>query len=371
MSIYDAVITGGGPAGCAAAILLAGRGLRVLLLEQKRYPAHKLCGEFLSGEAAGALARLGALDTVRDSGAQAIERAVLVDCEADSFASDLPAPALGISRYQLDSILWHRAKEAGAECREGVSVRAIEGDFEHGFTVATGDGEFRGRLALAAHGKRARLDQALKRPEANHRSPYVAFKAHFHGDVKLNAIEMYAFPGGYCGISPVEGGLANVCWIAHEKTLAEADARVEGMLRGALTQNPALAARLAEMEPADRFKGVSNVVLGAKGTFAGDIALIGDAAGMIAPLCGDGMAMALRSAEIIAPLAGSFLAGEIEGEAFRSYYSRAWRQEFGLRLAIGQVAHPTSFSPPLAHAALGLLRAAPAVGRWLIRKTRG
>lgn len=368
---YDAILIGGGLAGCTAAVSLACRSFRVLLLEQKRYPRHKLCGEFLSGEAAGALTRLGVLDELSEAGARRIDRALLVDCRGGSFACDLPAPALGISRYRLDPILWRRSMECGADCRDGVTVRSVQGDLKTGFQVETSAGGFEARVVISAHGKRARLDQSLSGRRATWTSPYVAFKGHFHGARMGNSIEMYGFPGGYCGISPVEDGLANICWIAHEKALAEAGGSVQGMLQSALTKNSILAERLETMRPAGKFTGVSRVALGARGTFAGDICLIGDAAGMIAPLCGDGMAMALRSAEIASGAAGDFLAGRCDTARYRRRYTRDWNREFALRLSIGRFAHSAGISPLVAHISLGMLRAAPWLGRWLVKKTRG
>lgn len=367
---YDALIIGGGLAGCSAAILLAQRGFRVLLLEQKRYPVHKLCGEFLSGEAAGALARLGTLDRLCEAGAQKIEHARLVDSGGKSFECRLPAPALGISRYRLDPILWRRAGECGADCRDGITVRSIQGDLDKGFDVETTAGDYSARLVIAAHGKRSRLDKSLARKPAARHSPYVAFKAHFRGDRLADTIEMFGFPGGYCGVSPIENGLVNVCWIAHEKALARAGGSVESMLLN-LPQNPALAHRLKNLAPVDKFTGVSHVVLGAKGTFAGDICLAGDSAGMIAPLCGDGMAMALRSGEIAAGAAGDFLCGRSDRKRYQATYTRAWNREFATRLAIGNLAHPAAISPPVAQLSLATLRLFPALGAWLIKKTRG
>jgi len=366
---YDVIIAGGGLAGCGAAIQLAESGARVLLLEQKRYPMHKLCGEFLSGEASGLLARLGAQEAIVAAGAQSIHRAFLSDGQS-LFTCDLPSPALGLSRYRLDPVLWGRATEAGADCRAGVCVRAVRGDLQSGFCVETSVGTFEARMALCAHGKRAKLDEALERP-VGYRSPYIAFKAHFRGQHDPSAIEMYGFDGGYCGLSPIEDGLVNVCWIAHERALEEGGGLVEGMVEGVLKKNPKLSERLGGLSLTGKFKGISNIRLGAKGTFQGDVCLIGDAAGMIAPLCGDGMAMALRSAEIAAPLAVSFLKGEIDGLAYRSAYTSAWKSEFGMRLLLGRLAHAGSIAPPLAHAWLALLRMAPGFGRWLIEKTRG
>src|SRR5713226_2814183 len=78
MSEYDAVIIGGGPAGCSAAISLSQRGARVLVLEEKRMPRGKLCGEFITPEGFATLERLGVMDRMLAAGAQKISRVSLV-----------------------------------------------------------------------------------------------------------------------------------------------------------------------------------------------------------------------------------------------------------------------------------------------------
>ena len=161
--IYDAIAIGAGLSGCSAAIQLAKRGYRVLLLEQSHYPMHKLCGEFLSIEVTEAFENLGILEQVRKVGAHPINRAYLTTASGASFRSDLPSAALGLSRYQLDLMLFQRSQALNVDCQDNTKVIGVTGNLQEGFTVNTSKGEFRGRLVLGAFGKRSPLDRTLNR----------------------------------------------------------------------------------------------------------------------------------------------------------------------------------------------------------------
>ena len=369
---YDAMIIGGGLAGCSAAIQLAERGKRVLLLEKQRYPAHKLCGEFLSVEVLAMFERLGVHEAIWQAGAQPIDNTVITTTDGAVFESALPGTALGLSRYTLDQLLFERARTAGAEAHDGVNVQDVAGTLKEGFAVTTSEGTFEARMVLGAYGKRSTLDRKLNRLFLKARSPFVAFKAHYAGVDLPGVIELHAFPGGYCGLSHVEQGQVNACWIAHGEALKEAGGTPEAMIAHSLGKNPALAGRFAAMERvSDRFIAVSQITFIPKGAFAGDICMIGDTAGMIAPMCGDGMAMALRTAELVTPLATAFLEGGLDAGAFRTAHERAWHREFGLRMRLGRWMHHAYCRPAVARLSVGAVRRMPGVGRWLIRKTRG
>lgn len=365
--IYDVIIVGAGLAGCSAAIQLADRGWKVLLLEQQRYPTHKLCGEFLSVEVMASFAQLGILAAVQQIGAHPIQRALLTSSAGAQFTHRLPGVALGLSRYRLDLLLFERAIAAGATALDGAMVRAISGDATTGFTVTTSQGNFTGRMVLAAYGKRSRLDH--DRAFVQRRSPWVAFKAHCTGLELPGVIELHGFAGGYCGLSMIETGQVNLCWIGHERVLYSSDDR---QLPEALWANPVLADRLRQVQfdPAVR-NHLGQISLALKGNFMGDICMIGDTVGMITPLCGDGMAMALRTAEIVVPLADRYLGGQNDFPAFQRGYTQAWRREFQLRLGLGRVMHSAFIRPSIAQASITVCQQFPTVGHWLIRHTRG
>lgn len=368
---YDIIIAGGGLAGCAAATLLARRGHHVALVEKGSFPRHKLCGEFLSPEVQDAFQRLGVLDAVRDAGAHAIDRATITSPGGATFACDLPGTAIGLSRFVLDEMLFETAGAAGADTFDRTRVTDIQGSLTDGFTVATDHGDMTGRVVLGAFGKRSTLDRKLDRPFLNDASDLVAFKAHFSGVSVPHTIEIHAFPGGYCGLSHVENDRLNVCWIGHTDGLQDAGGRPETMMQATLRQNPHLDERLSAATRETDFYAVSQVSLEPKAPFERDVCMIGDTAGMIAPLCGDGMAMALDAASLAAPHVEAFLEGDRTAEGFRSGYRQDWSDTFSLRMRVGRLAHAAAMRPAVAATTVGALRLAPALGRWLVRATRG
>ncbi len=367
--IYDVIIVGAGLAGCSAAIQLADWGHSVLLLEQQRYPAHKLCGEFLSIEVLGIFEHLGILDQVERSGAQPINQALVTTADGASFTRALPGTALGLSRYQLDLMLFERAIAVGATGYDGTVVKAMTGDFATGFQVETSRGNFQSRTVLAAYGKRSALDTQRDRPFTRKPSPWVAFKAHCSGLDLPNMIELHAFAGGYCGLSAIETGQINLCWIGHESVLQPG---ADQNLPPALYDNPVLRDRLSQLKfdrtVQNRLRQISFAL---KGNFDGDICLIGDTAGMITPLCGDGMAMALHTAEMVVPLVSNYLQNPSPATQWKREYQRQWQQEFQPRLQLGRLLHAGFIRPPIAQASVKLCQQFPTIGDWLIRRTRG
>jgi menaquinone-9 beta-reductase len=373
--IYDVIVVGAGLAGCSAAIQLAAQGVTVLLLEQSRYPTHRLCGEFLSVEVLATFVQLGILDAVREAGAHPIQEAYLTTSSGASFHRKLPGTALGLSRYQLDSILFKRAQAAGADCRDGTAVRTVTGTLQEGFTVSTRQEDFRGRIVIGAFGKRSSLDRKLNRDFVRQRSPWVACKAHYrlHGESTelSNRIELHAFPGGYCGLSQIEAGQINVCWIAHERILQSISSAEDRLTPVALFQNSVLAERLQSMHRLRTAQSLTQISFAVKDKFEGDILMMGDAGGMITPLCGDGMAMALRSTELAVPWVVKQLQGKLRQGEFQTQYERLWQREFKPRLQLGRLMHSLFVQPSLATVGVGICTLFPALGDWVIRSTRG
>src|ERR1700687_1929498 len=132
---YDVAVVGGGPAGCSAAIHLALRGARVVLLEARAYPHDKLCGEFLSPECAGLLDQQGLTPALSGLGPALIETVCLSAPDGTTWESRLPGPALGVTRRALDQALAQRAAALGVEVRAGTTVTRIEGSLAQGFKL--------------------------------------------------------------------------------------------------------------------------------------------------------------------------------------------------------------------------------------------
>lgn len=367
---YDVIVVGGGLAGCTAAAVLARQGAAVLVLEKDRFPRDKLCGEFLSTEVSELCDRLGILPVLVSSGARSIRRLQLTAPSGRTFETPLPGTAMGLSRRTLDAAFFEHAREQGAEVREHCAVRSIDGSLSDGFIVEHDRGTERARVVVGAYGRREMLDRRLQRSFLRETSPYVAFKAHFVGIDLGDCIELHGFPGGYCGLLMEEHGMVNVCWITHRNALSRSGGSPESMMDGAFGSNPVLRRRLAGLERTSEFHAAAQLFFRKKGLFDGDLCMVGDAAGMIAPLCGDGMGMAIASGEWAAHAIVPFLAGRIDASEFRGSYERGWSDRFSRRMQIGRMLHRALVRRGPSELAVRLARLFPSAALSIIRATR-
>ncbi|HEX7070732.1 MAG TPA: NAD(P)/FAD-dependent oxidoreductase [Rhodothermales bacterium] len=371
-NLFDVIVVGAGLAGSSAAIHLVSRGYSVLLLEKHFYPVHKLCGEFLSGESQTYLHRLGVLEAVRDAGAQQINHALIGTRKGRRYTLRLRRHGLGISRFSLDHILMVRAVAAGVTVRQGLTVKEIEGDLDTGFTVATDTGVFASRIVIGAYGKRSTLDRKLERGFLDSSRAHVAFKAHFEGAADADVVELHAFDGGYLGLCPLGRNVVNACWIGHETMLRDSAGDPDEMLRRIQADNPYLGERMRTLERIpSSYLATSQLYFRSKGAMKADVAMVGDAAGLIAPMSGDGMSMALRSSEILVPYVDRYLRGRVDAEDFRRRYARRWQFEFMLRMQVGYWLHEGFCTPRAAETGVAIARGVPLLGRALMRATRG
>ncbi len=374
---YDAAVIGGGLAGCGAAITLAERGMRVAVFEAGTYPRHKVCGEFLSPDSTAHLRALGVLERIQAQRPARLRSAVITSPDGMCWEANMPGEGLGFSRYALDCLLAERAREAGADVITRSSVTRIDGDLTRGFALGarttTGEQSVTARMVIGAHGKREGIDRTLGRRFLNTPQPFVGFKAHFHGDPLPGRVDVHAFRGGYCGLSEVEGGVINVCLLARTDVFQRyGSARIPDFIDWMRSQNPRLDRWLAAAEMvSDRWYGISQIPFVPKEVVERDVLMAGDAAGLIAPLAGDGMSIALHNGRMAADHAAAFLDGKIDVPDLRRMYRRAWRETFAARLRLGRFLQPWMFEPRLLSFGLRLLHHAPAVGRYLVKETRG
>ena len=382
----DILVVGAGPGGTAVAFALAQRGWDVILAERQRYPADKLCGEFLSADGVAVLNRLGMWPESGHESFPRIGEVSLSATDGSLWTSELPDAGVGCSRCRLDHMLMDACRRIGVQVVEGIRVRRVNGDFGGGFVAqaSAGDEErsFRSRLVVVAYGKHGRLTgegpQGEHDPRMAHQNQLMALKVHIEANAGAlrqlaGKVELHGFPGGYAGLSEVEGDKINLCLLTQVARFREAGSDCERFSMQWMMQNPALAGRLEMLRP--RWAGrlaQANLSFGSRRRSRIGVLYLGDSAGSITPLCGDGMSMALRSAELISPEIDRFLQGTLTGSRLLHDWKRLWRAEFRRRLRLGRLLQwVLQGGGKRAARAIRLLQSSPALGRWLIRQTRG
>ncbi len=376
--MFDTAVMGGGLAGCHAAITLAQQGQRVLLLEAGDYPRHKVCGEFLSPECAALFAETGFLEVLRQHKPETIRTVRLTAPDGTEWRTTFPKSAIGISRYALDAALADYAVQQGVELQTRTRVSAVTGSLTDGFTLNVrsdaGPVTIMARSMIAAHGKRSTLDRSLNRTFLRQPQPYVGLKRHFNGPPLTQHLDLHIFPGGYCGMSEVEDGSANVCLLVRQEVFQRAAGdppAIDRFITWMGQQNPVLGTWLKEAVPVeDEWLSVSQIPLMNKGAVQDDILFAGDAAGMIAPLAGDGMAMALHGGKLAAESIARWLSNEMTAEQMLRDYDRTWQRTFAMRLRLGRALQAVMLRPSLLIPGLRLMNRLPMLGDFIVTQTR-
>ena len=377
MSDYDVIIAGAGPAGTSAAIHLATNGLKVLLVEQKKFPRPKLCGEFISPECQDHFQRLGVARQIVCADPASISETVFyssrghhVSVPSSWFGERM---ALGLSRAVMDDVLLRRAAELGVEVIEGVSVVGprINADRVHGLKVRTetGENEFQAPLTIDSTG-RARI-LARKTNHAHKQKPkLIAFKAHFQNTrVAPGACEIYFYPGGYGGLSSIEAG-SNLCFIVSAEQVKQCHSDPERVMRELVMQNRRARYTLEPAQTTSEWLSASWEEFGrqspapAKGLLA-----IGDAAAFIDPFTGSGMLMAFESGELAAEVIVRHR-HDLSSPSLAADYTDSYRKKFDSRLKICSLLRRAAFSPRLAEWGVTIFGASERFRNRVARATR-
>lgn len=361
--MYDLIVIGGGPAGTSAAITSARRGLRVLLLDRSHFPRHKVCGEFVSAESLDLLATLlSAPHTALLQNAVRITQArIFVDTR--ELRVPVEAAAASIARWELDVALWQSAQESGVETKAQITVQAIRGAGP--FVVTSSDGEDETRAVINSSGRWSNLSSAA--PHAG-TTKWLGLKAHFAETGPPGSVDLYLFEGGYCGVQPVAlhgdtNGRVNAC------AMVRAD--VASTLGDVLTKHPALKKRSTDWRPLSDPVSTSPLIFQKPQPVRNDICMAGDAAGFVDPFVGDGISLALRSGALAAQCLAPFLAGQISLSHALTDYQREYERELALVFRVASKLRRMMTLPRgLRSALVAMLENAPAVTRYLVRKTR-
>ncbi|HJY27808.1 MAG TPA: NAD(P)/FAD-dependent oxidoreductase, partial [Pyrinomonadaceae bacterium] len=201
---FDVIIAGAGPAGTSAAIHLAQHNLRVLLVEQKKFPRAKLCGEFISPECQKHFENLGVADAIATSAPSALTETIFYSTRGHHVSvpsSWFGRPAaLGLSRAVMDDVLLRRAQACGVNVIEGATINEPILDAQTVRGVRLKENEYLAPLTIDATGRARILTKKLNAAEPKSKATLIAFKAHLRNTrVAPGACEIYFYPDGYGG----------------------------------------------------------------------------------------------------------------------------------------------------------------------------
>ena len=366
----EVAILGAGPAGSTLATLLTRRGLNVALVDRDTFPRDKLCGEFLSYDALPILERLELLPSLDGLGATTISRCRVISGKT-TYEFHLPSPARGISRLRFDELLFETAIGSGARRLDGWAAELLPrpgGAPQVALLRGQDKLLLNPRVVVGAWGRWGRNDLILKREfVSDHGRRHFGFKRHYRGPLAADVIELHSFHRGYLGVSGIEGGQTNICGLVHESRLKGLKGGWESFTQQLASEQGSLQTLFSSNTPVDReFLSSEPVIFVPKSSVEDGIFMVGDAAGLVDPLTGNGMAMALQSALIAAPAILERLQGSTG--AGRSY-QRRFREFFGARLWWSRrvaflLSRPALLNPLLR------LRAPAGVGRFLVERTR-
>ena len=370
---YDLAIVGGGLAGLSLSIQMAKAGYKIILFEKEQYPFHRVCGEYISLESWDFLQGLGV--DLRSLNVSQIKRLCVSAKNGNSFEQELPLGGFGISRYKLDHCLAQIAKQSRVVLFEQTRVNEIN-FFNDEFNIQSTIGSFKAKVAVGCFGKRSNLDVKWKRAfvlaKKNKLNNYIGVKYHIRYNFPEDLIALHNFKKGYCGISKIENEQYCFCYLTVADNLQNSGNDIKKMEQTILSANPHLKKIFNESEMLWKEPVViSQISFDKKNLIEDHVLMIGDAAGMITPLCGNGMSMALHASKIAAGQIHEFLKGTISRELMEQNYSAKWNNLFSKRLRTGRMLQRLLNDPRLTNLVIGINRYFPSLIKALVKKTHG
>lgn len=372
-SQYDIAIVGGGLAGLTLAIQCADAGYRAILFEKEKYPFHKVCGEYISNESKNFLLDRGV--PLEEWLLPAIDRLQVSDMQGRLYDFALPSGGFGVSRYRLDHALYQLALQKGVVVYEAAKVNDVIFK-ENVFIIYSNNAVFKTKLAAGCFGKRSNLDLKWKRSFTDRKpdklNNLIAVKYHIRYPQQKNTISLHNFENGYCGISAIEDENCCLCYLTTADNLQRSGNSIHTMEKNILTRNPQLAtifsnADFLYKEPL----AISQISFLPKQQVENHVLMLGDAAGLITPLCGNGMSMAMHAAKLAFIQADLFLSGSIGREQMEQQYAKSWKDNFASRIGTGRWVQRFFGGSWSTAVFLRTMHAFPFISKQVIGKTHG
>ncbi|MGS0747139.1 NAD(P)/FAD-dependent oxidoreductase [Halpernia sp. GG3] len=362
------LIIGGGLAGLTSAIHLSKLGFSVVVIEKNSYPKHKVCGEYISNEVSPYFKWLNVdIEALKPTHIKTLKFSSESGKEIET---KLPLGGFGVSRYILDEALYLKAISQNCTVLEDL---VNEVDFKDGiFEVKLASGKvLKSKIVVGAFGKRSNLDVQMKRDFSQNKSPWLAVKSHYSGNFPDDVVGLHNFKGGYCGVSKVENNEINICYLTNFKSFKE-HKNIEEFQQEVVSRNPHLKGILKNsVQIFDKPLTISQVSFEKKRNVENHILMLGDTAGLIHPLCGNGMAMAIHSAKLASDQVQDYLAENISRDEMERNYAKNWNLNFKKRLRYGRFLGKIFENSSLSETLTKLITYFPFMLPLIIKKTHG
>lgn len=365
----EITVIGGGLAGLVSSILLQRKGYSVSLFEKKQFPFHRVCGEYISDEVKPFLQRNGLFpDSYNPSEIRNFE---FTSVKGRSFELALDLGGFGISRHAFDDFLYQIALKEGVHVVVKAPILDVKFNSDR-FELSTANEQFESQLVIGAYGKKSVLDKKLQRGFTQKRAPYIGVKYHIKTDYPKDKVALHNFPSGYCGISAIEQDKYNLCYLGSRNMLRKYGS-IEAMEANEVKRNPFLRHIFENSEFLFEKPEVINEFSFAPKTAVEDhILMAGDSAGLITPLCGNGMAMAIHAAKILVDcIEKHYAKGQLNRALLERDYQSAWGNTFKKRLRVGRRTQSLFGSAITSEIAVTLMKNSSFLAYQIMKNTHG
>ncbi len=365
---WNVIILGGGLAGLTTALHLSKHNCSVCLIEKNKYPHHKVCGEYVGNEVLPYLNSLGIDPFIL--GAKNISKFEITNSQGFPIKASLPLGGFGISRFAFDNLLFESIKDKVEVVFDTVE-KIIFGD--NLFTVSTQNkNTFEGDFVIGTFGKRSNIDLFLERKFINQKSNWLAVKNHFEYGFADDVVALHNFEDGYCGLSKTETNAVNACYLTTFKSFKKYG-DIDTFQKKEMSKNPILKKFFDEAKPIfNRPLTISQISFDKKEPVENHIFMLGDSAGLIHPLCGNGMAMAIKSAQIFSELfLAAFQKSNVDRVKLEEEYANRWQNEFGERLKTGRLIQRVLLNSVASKVGFTIAKTVPSLVPKIIEKTHG
>ncbi len=370
---FDIGIIGGGLAGLSLSILMAKAGHKVILFEKEKYPFHRVCGEYISLESRRFIESLGV--NLHSLDLPIITKLIVSSPNGNFIKSKLDLGGFGISRFFIDNELQKISVDNGVLLKEKTKINeaVFNGDM---FDLTFDGGTVKCKVIAACYGKRSNLDikwsRDFIRQKPGKLNNYIGVKYHVKTAFPDDTIALHNFKDGYCGLSKIEGDKYCLCYLTTAQNLKENSNSIKEMEKNVLYINPFLKTIFSKAEFIfEEPVTISQISFDKKSLVENHVLMIGDAGGMITPLCGNGMSIALHSAQIASESINSFLQKAISRRKMERQYTSKWKRHFESRLNNGRMIQKLFGKEKLTNFFIAFIKHFPFLINKMIKATHG